>query len=164
MGFNGSSPRRLIPNIRIAVTAIVTFWRRFCWLCCEDPDPCWLELWSAWVACYWGVVLLLPFDTFGAQQSSQFYKTMADAMSEDAWGATCVAIGLSQGAGLWTRRYWWGEWLPWAANSLAGGLWAVIAFTIWTAAPFTASPGIHGGLAMAMFYATWYRVRWPHGA
>ena len=131
--------------------------RRLFWLLGSDPG--WLELWSAWVAIYWGAVLLLPFETFGSPQSTQFYKTLSDAASEDAWGAIFLAVGAIQWLSLSVKR----TWLSWPANSLACGLFAVLAFSIWLAAPYTASPGIHGTIALSMWYATWYRIRWGYG-
>ena len=131
--------------------------RRIFWLWSSDPG--WLELWSAWVACYWGIVLLLPFDTFGASQSIQFYKTLSGAAEEDTWGAIFLAVGLCQWASLAVRRHS----LSWPANSLACGLWLVLAVSIWLAAPYTPSPGIHGALSASMAYATWYRIRWRYG-
>ena len=126
-------------------------WRRVCWLWGSDPG--WIELWSGFVAFYWGAVLLLPARTFG----HDYYATMEAAMPEDAWGSLLLAIGLAQVAAVHFRR----PALAWVASSISAGIWAVIGFSIWLQAPFTAGVGIHAGLAVAASYATAYRVR--HG-
>lgn len=61
---------------------------------------------SAWVVTWAGIIFLLPGDAF----NRPFYTTLANIMSEDAWGVACFTVGLTRLLvltinGLWLPSY-----------------------------------------------------------
>ena len=56
-------------------------------------SPTMMELFSAITALGWGVLLLLPYDTFG---SSSIYVTMSALAPEELWGIALLGGGFLQ--------------------------------------------------------------------
>lgn len=99
------------------------------------------EAFSAMLAWYWGVLLLLPVDTFSLSRS---YRAMAEIAPEWAWGLMYCFVGLVQSAALC------------GGVRFFRGPGAALAFLFWTAAaamfffsnPFTHAVGIYSMLAL----------------
>lgn len=57
----------------------------------------WIEVFSSLLAWCWGILLILPYDTFGSTLS---YRTMAFLAPEESWGFLFILIALLHGLSL----------------------------------------------------------------
>lgn len=111
-----------------------------------------LEAFSATLAIYWGILLLLPVHTFSASPS---YRVMAALASESAWGAYFLAAGLTQWVSVYSRNVGWLRPLGFHLAILG---WGFASLMFFTANPYTHAPGIYGILAISQIIgAVWCR-------
>lgn len=97
------------------------------------------------------MLLLLPFDTFGASPS---YRVMATIAPEEAWGLFYCFVGLIQSAALCGGVYWFRG--PGALLAIVGWTAASLMFSI--SNPFTHAVGIYALLTLANL---WVVMRGP---
>jgi hypothetical protein len=110
-----------------------------------------LEAFSGTLALYWGILLLLPFDTFGASPS---YAMMAALGSEAWWGCVFLLIGSSQWLSITRCR-----WLRALSFHLAIIGWGFACVMFSVSNPITHAPGIYGLLAVShVIGAVWCRA------
>lgn len=110
-----------------------------------------IEAFSGMLAWYWGILLLLPFDTFGAGRS---YIVMQQIATEEAWGVFYCIIGLIQSIAMCGNVYY----LRFPASLLAVIGWSAASMMVGLANPVGHGLAIYGLLALAN---GWVIIRGP---
>ena len=111
-----------------------------------------IEAFSATLAIYWGVLLLLPAKTFSMSPS---YRIMAALAEEETWGAIYLSMGVVQWFSVFIRSHL----VRPVAIHMAIFCWGFAALMFAISNPYTHAPGIYGLLALAnIIGALWCRT------
>jgi hypothetical protein len=95
-----------------------------------------VEVATTSLALWWGLILILPFDTFS---SSSSYKAMAGIASEPCWGLFMLAIGTAQLFGMILNNYF----IKRYSLLLATGIWVFISAMFGLSTFFSTASGTY---------------------
>ena len=105
-------------------------------------DPTLVQLSCALVTAAWGLMLVLPFTSWG---HSILYRPLLRVLPEDGWGWLFLVTGLAHVMATLAERYYGRRWL-----SFVGLLqWSVIATLFFTGQPTATATVMYGAAALA---------------
>lgn len=110
-----------------------------------------VESLSACTAVYWGIVLLIPVDSFAVSYSFSHLQSLA---SENAWAMVYGGIGVFQLLALILVNYQ----MRLVAAVCAASLWIMTAVSIFINAPASTTVGVYFALSMG---CVWTLLRGP---
>lgn len=104
---------------------------------------------SLFMLASWGIVLLVPWQTF---PTTPAYALLAEIASEENWGLLALAVSSTQFAGLTNNWYIFGYQLRVSSQFLTASLWLVVGILFFLGNPKGHAAAIYTLMGMFSLY------------